>query len=193
MDPVCAIDRLLNSGARPLGRTIEAILDHPDRSLRVDCRLLPIEEMREPDPDRTLELVSDPRATCRAGPGPVHFCSSQGSFSFRLAWDRQVHSSYDTPANAQLMALLDLMARLLMRVHRSSQGGAQARPGLVPLLRQVQRYQRALSALGVRQEQGRPISSIVLEQDPRYQQLGRIRQSLRVLLREPPRARGRQL
>jgi len=175
------LETLLFGDPRPLSRTIEAILSRPDRRLCGEVRLRPVAEVRDPDPDRLLEEMADPQATRPAGDGTVHFQTAGGErYSFALLWDRRTRISHVTPANLELLRLLD---RLLHEVRCLRFGDEPlpaeeaARASL--LRRRLQAWRRQL----VREGDGFAVAAatggVVLEQDTRYREVRRVVVQLR--------------
>lgn len=170
-----AIERLLFAGPRPLARAIEAILVHPDRTLRPEPRLVPVEELQDPDPDRLFELMGDPTTTCPAGPASPHFSSPAGGFCFSQAWDSRVSICHDTPANAALLRLLELLRRDLAACGggRRGAGGAPVTDGAGAAYRKLERWRQIVAGLGARTSREQALGGVVLERDPRFQEVRR--------------------
>jgi hypothetical protein len=158
-----AVARLLLAGAPPLIDVCEHIVREPHRGIVQQSIVVALEDAADPDMERLVELVDDPRAVAPAPDDPVHFEVDGLPCRFAELPDRRVLVGVDTVPNRFAKWLFERCLRLLAHappehtrlrnrlavLARSGTFSAVASLSTVtfddPLLRRDRRYARLLA------------------------------------------------
>ena len=102
-----ALVALAEEGPLGLCQALDRILEHPHRDVVVDTPLVELEELTEPDTERFLDLITDPRRLLRARYPPVHMEYEGRQFQFTHVYDARTRVTFDTYPNRFVRHFVD--------------------------------------------------------------------------------------
>lgn len=116
---------------------LRQIAADPHRGLHEDTPIVNLEDATDPDTERLMDLITEPRALSWADSDPVHFEIDGEPVRFTELPDRRVRITTDTAPNRFVKHVVALYARELRGADRATE------PRAVRLLRELEALSRS--------------------------------------------------
>jgi len=116
---------------------LRQIAGDPHRGLHEDTPIVNLEDATDPDTERLMDLITEPRALSWADSDPVHFEIDGEPVRFTELPDRRVRVTTDTAPNRFVKHVMALYARGLRGADRASE------PRAFRLLRELEALSRS--------------------------------------------------